>query len=481
LRTFVAATLASACVVVAPASAQDATWLATPGTAVYRTPANWSTGALPGGTASFGASTQSALTMSSTTSVGGWTFNADAVAYSFYVNGILNFTGAGIAVNGGSVTLNNPGEVYFKNASSAGSATINNASGSLSFQGTSTAANAIIDNGVTASFSGSSSAGSATITSSNSLIFSGSSTADSATITVSSGTLSFGQTSTAGNASITNNGQITLSDNASGGSASIVNNSLIFTLGSGSGGNAAFTNGATGYIDFSSFTSAAGDHPNTMGSLAGAGAVFLGSNRVTVGGNNLSTAFTGVISDCGVSGDCYAFGFGHSTGGSLMKTGTGTLTLAGVNTYTGGTTILGGALSVNGSIANSSLTYVAASGTLGGNGTVGSTLIDGGTLAPGNSIGTLGIAGNLAFSAASRYMVEVSPDNADRVNVTGTASLGGATVNASFASGSYITKQYTILNATGGVIGTFGPQVNTNLPANFTSKLSYDAKNAYLA
>ena len=70
-------------------------------------------------------------------------------------------------------------------------------------------------------------------------------------------------------------------------------------------------------------------------------------------------------------------------------------------------------------------------------------------LAPGNSIGLLTVQGNLAFTAASTYMVEVSPANADRVNVTGTATLGGATVNASFAAGSYVAKQYTILNATG--------------------------------
>ena len=77
-------------------------------------------------------------------------------------------------------------------------------------------------------------------------------------------------------------------------------------------------------------------------------------------------------------------------------------------------------------------------------------------------------------------MVEVSPANADRTNVTGTATLGGATVNACFAPGSYVAKQYTILNAAGGVSGTFGPLVNTNLPSGFKSSLSYDANNAYL-
>jgi uncharacterized protein with beta-barrel porin domain len=140
----------------------------------------------------------------------------------------------------------------------------------------------------------------------------------------------------------------------------------------------------------------------------------------------------------------------------------------------------GGRLNVNGSTASSLLTIVNAGGTLGGNGTVGNTTINGGTLAPGNSIGTLTVQGNLVLTAASSYMVEVSPANADRVNVTGSATLGGATVNAVFAPGSYVARQYTILNAAGGRIGTFGALANSNLPSSVSSSLSYDANNAYL-
>ncbi|MEA2941255.1 MAG: hypothetical protein QOD09_1784 [Bradyrhizobium sp.] len=155
-------------------------------------------------------------------------------------------------------------------------------------------------------------------------------------------------------------------------------------------------------------------------------------------------------------------------------------TLSGVTTFTGATNVNAGTLSVNGSIASSSLTTVNAGGTLGGNGTVGNTTINGGTLAPGNSIGTLAVQGNLVFTAAASYMVEVSPANADRTNVTGTATLGGATVKASFAAGTYVSKQYTIVNAAGGVNGTFNSLVTTDLPANFTSSLNYDSNNAYL-
>ena len=87
--------------------------------------------------------------------------------------------------------------------------------------------------------------------------------------------------------------------------------------------------------------------------------------------------------------------------------------------------------------------------------------------------------GTLSFTAASTYMVQVSPTNAGRTNVTGTATLGGATVNAVFLPGSYVNRQYTIVNATGGVSGTFNPAVISN-NANIQSTLSYDANNAYL-
>ncbi len=88
--------------------------------------------------------------------------------------------------------------------------------------------------------------------------------------------------------------------------------------------------------------------------------------------------------------------------------------------------------------------------------------------------------GNLSFTAASTYMVEVSLAHADRVNVTGTATPSGATVNGSFAAGSHVAKQYTIVNAGGGISGTFGSVVNSNLPLGFKPSLSYDGNNAYL-
>jgi autotransporter-associated beta strand protein/T5SS/PEP-CTERM-associated repeat protein len=164
--------------------------------------------------------------------------------------------------------------------------------------------------------------------------------------------------------------------------------------------------------------------------------------------------------------------------GTLSKAGAGTLTLTGNSSYTGATTVSAGTLSVNGSIASSALT-VNAGGTIGGNGIIGNTSINGGTLSPGNSIGTLTVQGNLVMTAASAYIVEVSPTSADRTNVTGTATLGG-TVQAVFAPGAYISRSYTILSATGGSTGTFGSLTTSGLPAGFKASLSYTATDTVL-
>jgi uncharacterized protein with beta-barrel porin domain len=97
----------------------------------------------------------------------------------------------------------------------------------------------------------------------------------------------------------------------------------------------------------------------------------------------------------------------------------------------------------------------------------------------GTVAGSMQIAGTLTFQPGAVYKVFVDPATASLANVTGTAALAG-TVNAAWANGSYIAKQYTILTA-GSVSGTFNPTVaNTNLPANFRDTLSYDATHAYL-
>jgi autotransporter-associated beta strand protein len=179
--------------------------------------------------------------------------------------------------------------------------------------------------------------------------------------------------------------------------------------------------------------------------------------------------------------DSYSFSGAISGTGAFWQIGEGTTVLSGNNSYSGATGVYDGRLAVNGSIASSSLVTVYEGGELGGNGIVSTTHIDGGTLAPGNSIGTLTVNGDLNFTGTSTYAVEVSASDADRVNVTGQADLGGATVAATFAPDKYVMRRYTILNAEGGIGDSrFSTELTTDLPQSFTSSLSYDADNAYL-
>ncbi|MCP4565836.1 MAG: autotransporter domain-containing protein [Bosea sp.] len=212
--------------------------------------------------------------------------------------------------------------------------------------------------------------------------------------------------------------------------------------------NSAFTVGAGATLDLASFS-------QSIGSLAGAGSVVLGSGNLTTGSDNSSTTFSGSIT---------------GTGG-VTKTGTGTLTLSGTNTYTGATKVSGGKLVVNGSITSS---VTLDGGTLGGSGTVGGVSVgSGATVAPGNSIGTLTVSGNVAFASGSTYQVEVNAaGQSDRIVASGSATLSGGTVQVLAENGNYAAStSYTILTASGGVSGTFST-VTSNL-AFLTPSLSY--------
>ena len=151
--------------------------------------------------------------------------------------------------------------------------------------------------------------------------------------------------------------------------------------------------------------------------------------------------------------------------GALVKAGAGALNYTGDGTtFTGTTTVAAGKLSVNGTLGGA--VDVLSGGTLGGNGTMGPvTLGSGATVAPGNSIGTLHVNGDITFSPGSVYQVELAGNGtSDLIVATGQAVLNGAGVQliafdpqTSYQNG----VTYTILTATGGVVGSFGA-VTTN-------------------
>ncbi|WP_157959132.1 cadherin domain-containing protein, partial [Marinomonas shanghaiensis] len=161
-----------------------------------------------------------------------------------------------------------------------------------------------------------------------------------------SGAVSLGYGLTVGNASNTTFSGVISSTNTSGitkvgtgtltlsgvntytGSTTVSAGTLVVTGGSAIDDTSAVTvaSGATFKLDIG--------ESETVGSIAGAGTISANGGTLTVGGNNTSTTFSGVI--------------GEYSGGtmSLTKIGNGTLTLTGSNTYTGNTAVLGGGLSI---------------------------------------------------------------------------------------------------------------------------------------
>ncbi|MCQ6263314.1 autotransporter domain-containing protein [Alcanivorax sp. MM125-6] len=215
------------------------------------------------------------------------------------------------------------------------------------------------------------------------------------------------------------------------------------------------------------------------------GAILLGNN----GNGELTIADGGTVRANGVVVGVNASGTGSLTlgeGGTLeapwvdRDAGAGTLVLNGNNLFRGASRVDGGTLIVNGAVAGSTVT-VADGALLGGTGTLGGArLTDGATLAPGNSIGTLTVDGDLVFESGSVFQVEGAGDgSADRVRVTGGATLNGGSVAHIDAGGDYQPfTRYTLIDADQGVTGRFD-QVSTNL-AFLQPLLDYDSNTVSL-
>ena len=268
-------------------------------------------------------------------------------------------------------------------------------------------------------------------------------------------------------------GSLTVANSGSGGALALTNSGNSYTGATtiNSGATLALSGAGTiasssGLADNGRFDISGLNGGTSITSLSGSGAVALGANTLTL--SNASGTFSGAI---------------DGTGGLTLTTGTETL--SGTNPYSGATTINGGSLDVTGSITGTSSVTVNSGGTLGGTGIVDPltvTINSGATFAPGTAgvPGTsITIAGNLAFASGALYVVYLNPTTSTFANVTGSASLAG-TVQANFASGNYVAKQYTILTASGGVSGTFSAISNLGLPAGARDTLSYSGNDVFL-
>jgi autotransporter-associated beta strand protein len=384
--------------------AQNATWLANPGSGDFDTATNWSPAIVPTGTAAFGGSNTTTITFSSDTPTGTLQFNAGAPAYTFNLattSQTLTINGAGIVNNSSNLpTLNAGGTITFSGQTSivtagnanittgtggsvqfvtlasagnlfqgfatAGTATITtNTGGVTEFSGLgTTASNAtILTNGGTTEFLSQSTAANATITNSvgGSTNFSDTSTAGTATITNNtSGLTQFSGSSTAGNAIIINNfgGVTRFLDTSTAGDATIIVNSggIADFSGPSAAGSAVITTNSGGLTEFIGTNTAAGGNARFITNAGGtfdisrlapggmtAGSIE-GAGTYFLGSKTLTVGLNNLSTV--VSGVIADGGLAGGMGAMLIKDGSGTLTLTGLNTYSGGTMISAGSLQI---------------------------------------------------------------------------------------------------------------------------------------
>ncbi len=220
----------------------------------------------------------------------------------------------------------------------------------------------------------------------------------------------------------------------------------------------------------------------TVGSIASSGtdgAINLGANTITTGGNNASTSFGGVIG---------------GTGGSLNKAGIGTMTLTSNQTYTGGTTVSAGTLllasgvtlaSTNIQVSTGASLDASASGltigsgkTLGGTGTIiGAVTVDG-NLNPGNSPGDLTFNDALTLGGTSTLTLEITGitgGSFDRLlgDNTNTLSLGGTLAFNNTGYVATLGDTITVFSNWNAISGSFASFTGTDLGGG----LSWDTSN----
>jgi len=159
----------------------------------------------------------------------------------------------------------------------------------------------------------------------------------------------------------------------------------------------------------------------TIGGLSGSGSVILADTILFTGGSGYSYGAP-VALTVGLNNSSSTYSGVMSGAGSLTKVGAGALTLSGVETYTGNTTINGGTLALTGAWINST-NITAASGTTLDVSTLGTVTLAGYQVL--SSGGTLN--GSLATTAGSK--IYAGTDGGYGTNaVTGTLSLASGAV-----------------------------------------------------
>jgi autotransporter-associated beta strand protein len=200
------------------------------------------------------------------------------------------------------------------------------------------------------------------------------------------------------------------------------------------------------------------------------------SSVLTVGDNNTTSAFSGIIEDSNATNNL-----------RITKIGNGTLTLSGSNTYRGATTVNAGTLLITGSTSASSAVTVNG-GNLGGTGSISGnvTVAAAGNLAPGVNAGTLNITGNLNLSAMAsgagklKFGLNALAGTNDRIAVGGSLALGTLALDdlAVTNLGGLQAGTYTLITSTA-LTGTVSGSTAV-ITTGFNGKLQRNGNNLEL-
>ncbi|MEI6786125.1 MAG: Ig-like domain repeat protein, partial [Verrucomicrobiota bacterium] len=155
---------------------------------------------------------------------------------------------------------------------------------------------------------------------------------------------------------------------------------------------------------------------------------------------------------------------------TLRKSGTSPLIVTGTPAFAGSFAVFGGTLQVDGTLPATGSATVSSGATLDGTGTAGEvTVLSGGHFAPGHSPGTI-TATSLTLNSGALFDEEINGTTAGTLyDVTqvsgtpGTVALGNATLNVTLGYTPAVGDTYAIINATGGVSGTFKDSLGNTL------------------
>ena len=184
-----------------------------------------------------------------------------------------------------------------------------------------------------------------------------------------------------------------------------------------------------------------GNNIYNLGGLKGTNNLAIGGNTISVGANNKTTTYVGVIS---------------GAGGAFTKVGTGILTVN-TNTYSGATTVNAGTLLINGWLSTTTSTVtVSANGTLGGTGTIqrAVSVQSGGTLRGGipGTVGTLTIVSNVTMAANTQVACDLANGAMSTINILGTLTLPtSGTVTVARGTGRLIAGPTALITASGNI------------------------------